>query len=170
MCLVAIGLSEELIVELLNCKVLMRLTELAVSVVVVKNCRSYCHYFLGTYDEWFYQNLAGIQNPVNGYETVTIRPEIYEELDYVNASVDTVRGMLVSNWKVEADGRVTMQITVPVGTTAEILLPTSDSNAVQLNGAALAEQTGILEIGEKDGRVMVKAISGSYNFELAAIG
>ena len=133
-----------------------------------KNLRSYCHYFLGTYDEWFYQNLAGIQNPENGYETVTIRPEVYEELGYVKVSVETVRGTLVSNWKVESDGRVTMQITVPVGTTAQILLPVADSSAVQLNGAALAEQTGILEIGEKDGRVMVKAISGSYSFVLEA--
>jgi alpha-L-rhamnosidase len=130
--------------------------------------RSYCHFFLGTYDEWFYQNLAGIQNPRDGYKTVTIRPEIYKELGFVNASVDTVRGELVSNWKVKDDGSATVTVTVPVGTTADILLPTSDASSVQLNSAALAVQTGIQEIGTQDDRVLVRAISGTYQFELAS--
>ena len=134
-----------------------------------KNVRSWCHYFLGTYDEWFYQNLAGIQNPVNGYETVTIRPEIYKELGYVNASVDTVRGELASSWKVEADGRVTMSVTVPIGTTADILLPVAETGGVQLNGTPLAVQTGVQEIGQQDGRVLVKVISGTYDFDLGVI-
>jgi len=128
--------------------------------------RSYCHFFLGSYDEWFYQNLAGIQNPKDGYKTVTIRPEIYKELGYVNASVDTIRGELVSGWKVNADNTVTITVTVPVGTTADILLPVAQAQDVQLNGVALATQTGILEIGEQDGRVLVKAISGTYQFDL----
>ena len=135
-----------------------------------KGVRSWCHYFLGTYDEWFYQNLAGIQNPQNGYATVTIRPEIYEELGYVNASVDTVRGTLSSSWKVESDGRVTISITVPVGTTADILLPVAEIDGVQLNGAPLTLQTGVLEIGQQDGCVVVKVISGTYKFDLGVAG
>ena len=131
-----------------------------------KGVRSWCHYFLGTYDEWFYQNLAGIQNPQNGYETVTIRPEIYEELGYVNASVDTVRGTLSSSWKVETDGRVTISITVPIGTTADILLPVAEIDGVQLNGEELTLQKGVLEIGQQDDRVLVKVISGAYQFDL----
>lgn len=130
------------------------------------NARSKCHFFLGTYDEWFYQNLAGIQNPKDGYKTVTIRPEIFKDLGYVNCSVDTVRGKLESNWKVNSDGTVTVTVTVPVGTTADILLPIADSANVQLNGAALATQTGIEEIGNQDGRVLVRAISGTYTFTL----
>lgn len=129
-----------------------------------ETARSKCHYFLGTYDEWFYQNLAGIQNPRNGYETVTIRPEIYKELRYISASVDTVRGELASGWQVNEDNTVTVTVTVPVGTTADILLPTSDANGVQINGAPLTLQTGVLEIGEQGGRVLVRAISGTYAF------
>lgn len=130
-----------------------------------KTVRSICHFFLGSYDEWFYQNLAGIQNPREGYKTVTIRPEIFPELGHVKATVNTVRGQLVSSWKVEGD-KVTMTVTVPVGTTADILLPVAESSQVQLNGAPLAVQTGISEIGEQDGRVLVRAISGTYTFDL----
>ena len=130
--------------------------------------RSYCHFFLGTYDEWFYQNLAGIQNPANGYKTVTIRPEIYKEIGYVNTSINTVRGELISSWKVAEDNKLTMTITVPVGTTADILLPVAEGHTVLLNGAPLAQQTGIREIGVQDGRILVRAISGTYNFDLGA--
>ena len=128
--------------------------------------RSYCHFFLGTYDEWFYQNLGGIQNPRDGYRTVTIRPEVYPQLQYINTSVDTVRGELSSSWKVDADNRLTMTVTVPVGTTADILLPVPEGHEVQLNGAPLAVQKGVLEVGASDGRMLVRVTSGTFQFDL----
>lgn len=128
--------------------------------------RSACHYFLGTYDEWFYQNLGGIQNPRDGYKTVTICPEIYPELGFVNTSVDTVRGEVVSNWKVDENNRLTMTVTVPIGTRAEILLPVPEGHTVQLNGAPLAQQTGVLEIGTSGDRMMVCVTSGTFEFDL----
>lgn len=128
--------------------------------------RSVCHFFLGTYDEWLYQNLAGIQNPKNGYETVVIRPEIYKELGFVTASVDTVRGKLVSAWKVDENNRLTVTVTVPVGTTADLLLPVSADHEILLDGTALSVRTGVQEIGQQDGRTLVRLISGSYTFDL----
>ena len=128
--------------------------------------RSICHFFLGSYDEWFYQNLAGIQDPKDGYKTVTIRPEIYKSLGSVDATVETVRGDLGSSWKVDKNGKTTVTIKVPVGTTADILLPIADGTNVKVNGSALAVQTGILEVGQQDGRVLVRAISGTYTFDL----
>lgn len=128
--------------------------------------RSFCHYFLGTYDEWFYQNLGGIQNPRDGYKTVTICPEIYPDLRFVNTSVDTVRGKLVSNWKVDEDNRVTMTVTVPIGTTADLLLPVSEGHEVQMNGAPLALQDGVLEIGTGGNRILVRLTGGTFHFDL----
>jgi hypothetical protein len=130
--------------------------------------RSYCHYFLGTYDEWFYQNLAGIQNAKNGYETVTIRPEIFPELGYVDASVETVRGKLASSWKVE-NNNLSISVKVPIGTTADILLPVAESGNVLLNGEALSLQPGVLEIGTAGDRTLVRVVGGTYNFDLGAI-
>ena len=40
-CLVAVGLTKVLIIKLLNCKVLVRLTNVCVLIVVVMNCCSY---------------------------------------------------------------------------------------------------------------------------------
>lgn len=128
--------------------------------------RSDGHYFLGTYDEWFYQNLAGIQNAAGGYKTVTVRPEVYSSLSYVNASVKTVRGTLGSDWKVVGNG-AKLTITVPVGTTADILLPCVSPANVTVNGKSLAEQAGILATGIRGGRVLVQAGSGVYVFEIS---
>ena len=128
--------------------------------------RSLCHFFLGSYDEWFYQNLAGIRDSREGYKTVTIRPEIFKELGHVNATVSTIRGDLASGWKVDESGKVTVTVTVPVGTTADIVLPVPEGTAVTVNGAALAVQTGILEVGAQNGCVLVRAISGTYTFDL----
>lgn len=132
--------------------------------------RSDGHYFLGTYDEWFYQNLAGIQNMADGYETVTIRPEVYSSLGYINASVKTVRGTLGSSWEVTANG-MRLTITVPVGTTADILLPCASLANVTVNGKSVAEQAGILTTGVQGNRALVQAGSGVYVFEVTnAVG
>lgn len=128
--------------------------------------RSFCHYFLGTYDEWFYQNLGGIQNPRNGYETVVIRPEIYPELKFVSTGVDTVRGELCSSWEVDETGRLTVTVTVPIGTTAEIQLPVPEGYPVELNGATVDGQAGVLEIGAAGERLMVRVSSGTFRFDL----
>ena len=127
--------------------------------------RSDGHYFLGTYDEWFYQNLAGIQNAADGYKTVTVRPEVYSSLAYVNASVKTVRGTLGSDWEVVGNG-AKLTVTVPVGTTADVLLPCDSLANVTVNGKPLTEQAGICATGTRDGRALVQAGSGVYIFEI----
>ena len=128
--------------------------------------RSDGHYFLGTYDEWFYQNLAGIQNMADGYKTVTVRPEVYSALSYINTSVKTVRGVLGSNWQVNGN-RTTLTITVPVGTTADILLPCASLKNVTVNGKTVTEQAGVLTTDTREGRALVQAGSGVYVFEIS---
>ena len=63
-----------------------------------KTSRSLDHYFLGTYDEWLYSHLAGITDAKDGYKTFTIHPYLVGDIDYVNASLQTVRGKVESNW------------------------------------------------------------------------
>jgi len=87
-------------------------------------------------------------------------------MDFVNTSVDTVRGEIVSNWKVDENNRLTMTVTVPIGTTADILLPVPEGYAVTLNGAPLADQAGVLEIGTSGDRILVKVTSGTFEFDL----
>ena len=89
--------------------------------------RSRDHYFLGTYTDWFYKNLAGVRDFTNGYETLVLRPEIHPEIGYVNYTLDTVRGKLVSAWRFTEDNKLVYDVTIPVGTTATVYVPTEEA-------------------------------------------
>ena len=84
--------------------------------------RSQDHYFLGSYDEVFFTHFAGIKNVKNGYESFMIEPQLDCGLEYVNASVKTPFGKLVSKWKINKDNTITVKIIIPEGSTAKVLL------------------------------------------------
>lgn len=85
--------------------------------------RSYDHYFLGTYDEWFYSHLAGVRNIQKGFEKFTIQPEIIEDLNGVRCEIDTVRGMLSVKWTKRKSNIFLGELVIPFSSEAEIVLP-----------------------------------------------
>lgn len=127
--------------------------------------RSLGHYFLGTYDEWFYKGIGGIKDMQDGYKTVTIEPSLNETLTYAKAGVNTVRGQLQSDWTLN-EGQGVFDIQVPVGTTAEIILPTNNKDQITCNGQPLSESLdGIHAVSNENGKVHIEAGSGNYKFE-----
>lgn len=121
--------------------------------------RSHNHYFLGTYEDWFYKNLAGVRDMANGYETVTLCPEVYSELGYTDMTLNTVRGALRSHWYYTESGELKWEIRIPTGTTAKVYLP---AKANSVNGKALDEQDGLTV--NKDSLTL---LSGEYVFALS---
>lgn len=86
-----------------------------------RTTRSLNHYFLATYDEFFFTHLAGIRNVQNGYESVTIRPVLDFGLDYVKTKIKTPKGILRVEWK-KTEGGYEALIEIPEGTTASVEL------------------------------------------------
>ena len=84
--------------------------------------RSYDHFYFGTIDNWFYQYLAGIRPVAAGYKTFQIKPCPCGSLTEVAASVETPYGTVCVRWQI-TDGMFSMNVTVPVNTTAEIVMP-----------------------------------------------
>jgi len=121
------------------------------------SCRSRNHYFLGTYEEWLYAYLAGIRDMQNGYETVVIDPYITGELDYVNCEIDTIRGKLESSWSLNGKA-LTVDVTIPTGTTATIYLPSTEvyTNATE----------GLIDAEEIGGKTVLTVGSGTYQFTM----
>ncbi len=131
--------------------------------------RSRAHYFLGTYDEWLFQYLAGITNVENGYAKFVINPYIPAELTYVTCTENTVRGKIESSWKKNADGTVTMTVTVPFGSEATVYFPTADAAKVTWNGKAIADtMDGIRSVGNDGANAYAILGSGSYVFVTAS--
>ena len=127
--------------------------------------RSLDHYFLGTYDEWFFSHLAGLTDIQGGYKSFTVYPHLIGDLEYVHATQQTVRGEAGSDWERLENGKARLTVTVPFGSTAKVVLPTADADSVTLDGEALsAALPGVEKIGEEDGRVTVTIGSGTYEF------
>lgn len=83
--------------------------------------RSKNHYFLATYDEFFYSHIAGIRNVRDGYRTLTIAPVLNCGLEFAKTSVKTPLGILRCEWQKTENG-YTVEIEIPEGAEAEICL------------------------------------------------
>lgn len=119
--------------------------------------RSRDHYFLGTCDEYFYTHLAGIRSVKNGCKDIVIAPVFYPRLTYAGTSMKTMRGELKSYWECKEDGSICLQVKVPYGAKAQIILP---ANSFVQNG-----MEGICEMQKTDcGKEYFGAVSGEYTF------
>lgn len=84
---------------------------------------SWNHFMMGQIDEWFFNSLAGIRPYVkNGYQIVGIAPKPVGDLKYVKCSYDTPYGVIAVDWTYES-GTFTLNLSVPVNTTAVVTLP-----------------------------------------------
>ena len=80
------------------------------------------HYAYGSIGSWMYEKLAGI-NPIRpGYKEIRIQPEFIRGITSVDASFDSVYGMVRSAWSCK-DGKITVDVTIPANTTAKVHLP-----------------------------------------------
>ena len=81
---------------------------------------SHNHPMYGSVDYWFYARLCGIRPTAPGWQRMTVAPVFPTNLRSAQASVDTVRGRASVKW-VRRYGSLTLYVTVPFGTTADVL-------------------------------------------------
>ncbi len=150
---------------------------------------SHNHPMLGSIGSWFYQALGGI-NPdprAPGYRRILIRPQIVRDLASASTTVETVRGPVTSSWT-HPPGLVTLDVTVPVNSEAQIVIPKDDEmgdvvvresgrvvweNGVFVPGApgvksATEGAEGVSFLGPDKRAVAFEVGSGHYSFELTA--
>jgi alpha-L-rhamnosidase len=87
---------------------------------------SFNHYAFGAIGEWMYRRVAGIDvDPDNpGYRHIIIRPQPPADgcIKSVQATYDSIRGRVVSGWRVDGDN-VRLDVTIPANTRATAHLP-----------------------------------------------
>ncbi|MFD2117982.1 family 78 glycoside hydrolase catalytic domain [Paenibacillus yanchengensis] len=83
---------------------------------------SHDHAMFGGIGVSFFTRLGGIEPLSPGYAKISIRPCVPNGLAWVVASIDTVKGRIVSAWRKEGD-RLHVEIEIPAQTTAVIKLP-----------------------------------------------
>ncbi|MEQ8848960.1 family 78 glycoside hydrolase catalytic domain [Botrimarina sp.] len=114
---------------------------------------------------WLYEDLAGIaaDPAAPGFERIVMRPQPVDSLPWARASLVSPHGRIESDWRKE-NGRFRWRVLVPPGSTAEVHLPTDDAEKVTVDGDALDEIEGVTVTGVRDGRVVLEAVSGRFEF------
>ncbi len=130
-----------------------------------KGTDSRFHVMFGDIDAWFYRALAGI-NPdpaAPGFKHFFITPNVVGDLTWARADYDSVRGKIVSDWRV-FHGDFELTVRVPANTTATVSLPISDAAAVRESGQPVSRSAGPVFQKAENGRSVFLAPSGEYDF------
>jgi len=124
------------------------------------------HFMLGQIEEWFYHDLAGIQNAPGsaGFKAIVIDPQPVGDVTWAKASYESIRGEIVSDWK--RDGNAfTLKATIPPNTTATVLVPAKSAGAVREGGKPAPQSAGVKFLRFENGRAVFAIESGSYEFK-----
>jgi hypothetical protein len=126
------------------------------------------HFMLGQIQEWFYHDLAGIQNAPDspGFKKIIINPQPVGNVTWTKASFNSIRGKIISDWKLDG-GKFTLDVTIPANTTATVCIPSKSEGDVTEGGNPASQSRGVSFLHEENGRVIYEISSGSYKFEAA---
>jgi hypothetical protein len=123
-------------------------------------------FMLGHIIEWFYHGLAGIrldpQSP--GFKHFVIHPTVVGDLTEVKAAYDSIRGQIVSEWKLSKN-TITMHVVVPPNTTATIDIPVANKDSVTEGGKPIVDSGGIAFLNFQDSHASYQVGSGDYTFK-----
>ena len=125
---------------------------------------SFNHYAFGSVNEWMFGNMAGLKVDQAGYRTFSIKPEIAKEgINYVKATYHSINGEITSSWK--KDGKqLSLQITIPVNTSASVFISAIDQDKVFESGKAVKFNPDMKIIGFENGYLNLEVGSGDYQF------
>jgi alpha-L-rhamnosidase len=117
------------------------------------------HYAYGSILEWIYRAIVGI-NPDEteaGFARVNIAPQPDYHFASVKGNVQTPYGLCSSGWRLQ-DNRLDLEVQVPFGTRAHLVLPDAKAGAVTVTAvrSVQLQQAGKTAVAE--------LLPGSYRF------
>ena len=114
---------------------------------------------------WLYEDLAGISSDDKhiAFKEIIMKPSFPEGLNEVNASYQSLYGMISSHWKKE-NSNLTWNITIPANTKAIIYIPATSEDDVKESASATSEVEGIRFIKMENGNAVFEIGSGNYSF------
>ncbi|OCL31925.1 hypothetical protein BCR15_07660 [Tessaracoccus lapidicaptus] len=84
---------------------------------------SFNHYAFGAVADWLHRVVAGLAPAEPGYRRIRVAPQPPRQgIDSASATLDTPYGRAATAWRI-VDDQLTLEVTVPVGATAEVALP-----------------------------------------------
>jgi len=124
---------------------------------------SFNHYSLGSCGEYLFGGIGGIRPASPGYKAILIQPVIRDGLTWARTSYDSIHGKIATAWK-RTGQRLTLEVVVPVNTTATVCVPAKDSASITESGHAVAHARGVKFLRQENGAVDFEVGSGTYRF------
>ena len=92
---------------------------------------SFNHYAFGAVGEWFYRVILGINFDESrpGYKHFMVKPQPGGTLTSAEGSYQSISGEIRCQWALNTNGVLTLNVTVPANTTAEISVPKRNDSA-----------------------------------------
>jgi len=125
---------------------------------------SFAHYSFGAVAQWMFETIGGIKTVEPGFKKVLIRPMPGANLTWAKVRYTSVQGLISTQWKIN-NKKLTLQVSIPPGVTAEVHVPTSQPSAVTEGGVAARSATGIRFVRNEPGAAIFEVDSGAYVFE-----
>jgi alpha-L-rhamnosidase len=127
---------------------------------------SFNHYAYGAVGDWMYSTIGGIQpdDAAPGYRHVTIAPQPGGGLTSARAAYHSRYGQIVSSWKLDAAGQMSLDVTVPGNTTATVVIPTASRWAVTEGGKPADGADGVQFVRVTGSTAVFTVGSGTYRF------
>jgi len=118
------------------------------------------HFMLGHLMEWLYGSLAGIGQTEESiaYKEIEIKPEVVGDVHFARGSLLTPYGLIKSAWNIKGD-RFTLEVSIPVNSSAVVYLPAKEGDQIFKNGKKIA-----VEFNNGKGKVNIG--SGTYTFSV----
>ena len=125
---------------------------------------SFNHYAYGAIGAWMYSAIAGIATSEvsPGYHHIIISPHIGGKLKSAHGELETMYGKVSTTWSVDKTA-VSMVITVPPNTTAQVTLPLVNGPVTE-NGADISTDNDITNVKTIGNDEQLIIGSGTYQF------
>jgi len=134
---------------------------------------SWCHssyLYIGT---WFIEGLAGIKSDLSrpGFQHFILQPGLVDDpsLKWVKAHHDSLYGRIVSNWSIDANSVLAVNVTVPPNTTATLYLPTADEKTTTEGNQPLAQAKEVKQTATRPGELVLELQPGTYEFKSSLV-
>ncbi|MGX9346580.1 glycoside hydrolase family 78 protein [Microbacterium sp. KNMS] len=92
------------------------------------------HYALGAIADWLHRVVGGLESVAPGYRRVRIAPQPGGGLTWARTAHDTDHGRIQVSWRIE-DGEASVDVVVPEGVEADVVLPLKEGDAELTVGA-----------------------------------
>ena len=123
------------------------------------------HIMFGDISAWMYKALAGIRyvSGKPGFKEMVIAPQPCGDLTWVKAKHQSMYGVIESAWKIEGDA-LRLMITIPVNTTATVIIPAGPDSLITESGLGIEEAEGVEVLERRETSAAIKIGSGRYEF------